>query len=484
MLVISIHETASGQMSRPQSRRNKNPLNLSMAGPKTMKIVEGKSEYMEFHAPSKDSLPEKIYTIESADDPTYISMLKSDIYQVQRRLEKAKRSLQQMMGSRPTSARGRDIHAITEATSEVDAVLKSAKKSKIKLRLMELLNSKMVLLETVVLRLADGARVFRNVSSNYGSPSMSRLPAFLEIIDQLLALQKMAARAPMRLDSDMDLDKNDRAPLPNAIKALEKEMSKLATAFELNFPDSSGELSARRVANAASFLQEMESKKISKVLKDLKDAMTTNSQLRDDTACLHKDLKTAHEKIKTLSMNSGNTEFPEAGTNDNIDKLEAKWKTAQAELEKLRNAKGRAEDAKAEAIEAVKQEMMLEITRLKSKSSQKEAMLAKTREELAQTKQMLSEANIQARAAERGEQLATEKASADASRILSQKESLEAKIKIMEEKNKGLEEALSGKSSEILNEAFKKELDAAKAEIEKRQRTLAGLDMSDQHFCA
>merc|ERR1712078_537304 len=110
-----------------------------------------------------------------------------------------------MMGSRPTSARGRDIRAITEATSEVDEIMKSSKKpSHIKLRLTELLNSKMVLLETTVLRLADGARIFRNVSNNYGVQSMSRLPAFLEIVDQILALQKQASRVTMMLDSDRD----------------------------------------------------------------------------------------------------------------------------------------------------------------------------------------------------------------------------------------------------------------------------------------
>eukprot|EP00466_Bigelowiella_natans_P012180 jgi/Bigna1/128740/aug1.7_g3448 len=470
----------------------KKGIKLPLAGHKTLR--EGKAEFLGFRAPNKDVLHDHLYTINTADDPTYISMLKSDIYQVQRRLEKAKRGLVQMMGSRPTSARGRDIHAITEATSEVDAIIRenAKKKSRIKLKLTELLNAKMVLLETVILRLADGARVFRNVSNNYGAPSMSRLPAFLEIVDQLLALQRMAARTPMKLDSEMELDKLDSAPLPKAIKKLENQLQKLGSDLDLPWKTySSEELSATRVDNAASFLGTLTQSCIAPLQSKLKDAVGTNAKLKNDSEKLHKHLEEAHAKIQDLSSSSSSSSSssaPTTSTSSNMNtkkelkELEGRYKKVQAELESLRRRKGQKEDATAEAVESVREELGIEISRLKGNMSDKEMQLAKAREELAECQNRLDETARQADESQKAEKLARKKATSDSSLLESQKEALEKRIKILEEKNKGLEDTLAGRGADVLNEALKKELEAAKNEIEKRQKTLAGLDIIKRDF--
>mmetsp|Transcript_948 Transcript_948/g.1809 ORF Transcript_948/g.1809 Transcript_948/m.1809 type:complete len:590 (-) Transcript_948:226-1995(-) len=455
-----------------------------MAGPKTPKIgKEGKSEFIGFKAPNPESVLEsssKLYTIDTADDPTYISMLKSDIYQVQRRLDKAQRSLDQMVGSRPTSARGRDIRAIAEATSEVDAIVKSSKKSSsCKLRLTELLNVKMVQLETTVLRLADGARVFRNVTGNYGSPSMSRLPAFLEIMDQLLSLQKMALRTPMRLDSELDLEaKAGNAPLPNAIKALEKQCKAFAAMFKLQYKDLRGELSANRVAGAAEFLQHMEDKAIKPVQAELEKAKATSKQLRDETAGLHDQLKEAHERLKATSKAAPTSPQRASEKEAVLSQLESKLSSVTSELERLRSTKEQEADSTAQAVGKVKDEMLEKMSMLRRQLAEKESELAKSKEALAKSQQELDEAKRSGLEAVKNDELVRQKASADASRLATENDALKAKIKILEEKSKGLEDNLKGNGgAPVLNESLQKELDAARVELEKRSKTLAGLDM-------
>ncbi|GAB5369330.1 hypothetical protein AAMO2058_001395700 [Amorphochlora amoebiformis] len=490
-------------MSRPGSRfRSKKPYALPVAGPKTLKIKEGKTEPIGFRAPSlskEDEIPSILYTINNADDQTYISMLKSDIYQIQRKLDKVQRILDQMLGSRPQSARGREIRAIAEATSEVDSILKSSRKaSHCKLRLQELLNEKMVQLETVVLRLADSARIFRNVSCNYGAPSMSRLPAFLELVDQVMILHKLASRTPMHLDSDEK--KMETAPLPNALKALEKCLVGMGEIFGVEYPDISGQFSAGRVATAAKFVLDLESNHAKLMKNKISENETTILKLKSASEGLHDQLKkalgqvsslneelsTAHKEVKSLKDKARNPVSP-SGTEenkkkkgeeirvreDNFNELKDAYESLKSELERARKKEGERDEKRVKEVESVRSTLYEEVAGLKRQLAEKSLELSKKNQRLADFDARAREEMKLITDSQTVQEEMIKKANDEARRLREDNILLNDNIKILKEKN----EVLEGKSNLTIDEALRLEVKTANDELLKRKRTLNGLDM-------
>ena len=139
----------------------------------------------------------------------------------------------------------------------------------------------------------------------------------------------------------------------------------------------------------------------------------------------------------------------------------------------MKEQKAKTEDA----VQLIREEMSCKLQEMKVDLCGKEAQVASLRGHVAKLQQQLGEIQKTASDTKKNDDLAVQKAQTDTANVTAQNESLVQKIKILEEKNKGLEEALSGKGGNSLNSAFAKELETAKAEIEKRQKTLAGLDM-------
>jgi len=113
-----------------------------------------------------------MYTLANAGEKTSIAVLKSDIFQVHLRLQKIKNLAN--IGQRSQSRRRSEISAIQKGTSEVEKIIKSFPSDdvdKLRYQLVLLLNQKMIELESTVF----------NASL---SPSMSRLPVWLKLLDR------------------------------------------------------------------------------------------------------------------------------------------------------------------------------------------------------------------------------------------------------------------------------------------------------------
>ncbi len=377
-----------------------------------------------------------------------------------------------MIGKRPGSSRGRDIRAITEATSEVDEIVKSAKKtSHCKLRLLELLNAKMVMLETTVLRLADGARVFRNVSGNYGTASMSRLPAFLEIVDQLMVLQKAASRSA-RTRTDSEIEESGPGPLPAAINELEDEIKVLFAMLQLDMEvsEESG-MSATRVAQCAADLKVIKAKGLRPLTARAVEAEATVSRLQNETEELHKKLEEAYSVRTTSKVTLG-------AMSGSLVEEKQQLAVLQREVENLRSTRGSADDATAEAVESVKTAMNEKVMEAQRELTATKADLAKARADLAIAQESLDEVRKTSSLAKSKEELAVKSSTAEIERVRAENKSLIQRLKVSEEKNTVLEAAVkTNGGGQGLNENLVKELEAAKEELKVKQRSIDGLDM-------
>ncbi len=469
---------------RSSSRRGSRPAySLPPARPKTPKINSlGQKEFVEFKAPSSTSkITAKLYSIASADDNTYIAMLKSDIYQVQRRLDKALHALGQSAsrgaglkspGGRPVSARGRDIRAISEATSEVDRIVRGASgASDVKLRLLELLGVKMVQLETAVLRLADSARIFRNVSGTYGAVSMSRVPAYCEIMDQIMSSHRAASRVSMKLDSELG---DGPGPLPLALQELEARVVNLCQAVGLDAPEpDSGAFSADRVKAATQALKVMQVRGIQPLKQRAAEAGATVARLRDETEGLHARLEEAHAQLKQSGGGGARAAAGGATSGSGGANLQA----ALAEIERLRAERGSAADEAAAAADAVRKELGEELSEARAEVRRERAQLAKFKEELAVVKQKLDEAGTATADASSQSAAALAEARAETERVRAEAKALTQRIAVLEANAKALQEAKAAEGAGVVNEGLAKELVAAKEELEARKQSIDGLEM-------
>jgi len=140
-----------------------------------------------------------IFPLAHTPDNTYISVVKSDIYQVQMRLESVVRSSNRSAGGDRSARAGKrhsELEAMKTATQDVETVTSNIEDPvELKLKLLEHLCGAMLQLEISILRATDShsSRAFEGVVSRPGSansaaapPSLSRLPSFLALADRLL----------------------------------------------------------------------------------------------------------------------------------------------------------------------------------------------------------------------------------------------------------------------------------------------------------
>jgi hypothetical protein len=147
-----------------------------------------------------------LFPLAHADHSTYISVAKADIYQVQNRLDKLERGNERSRSiATPRSSRRRnEIDAIKQNTLDVDNITKTTSDPLLlKLRLLEHLHGVMLHLECSVLQQTDrsSSRPFEPIStlrpstgpslgSSLAPASLSRLPAWLALVERVLELQQ------------------------------------------------------------------------------------------------------------------------------------------------------------------------------------------------------------------------------------------------------------------------------------------------------
>ena len=142
------------------------------------------------------------YCIAQTDDDTYESVLKSDIYKVQQQLERLDRRFTRLQKKRDRESgkgdngsfaarRRSEIRSIKKEASQIDELLGSTSNPvERKLRLLEYLNSRMVKVENVALKLTQTTEEAEEYAASLADgvdASFSRLPSFLALVDRVLA---------------------------------------------------------------------------------------------------------------------------------------------------------------------------------------------------------------------------------------------------------------------------------------------------------
>jgi hypothetical protein len=140
-----------------------------------------------------------LFPLSHADQNTYVSVVKADIYQVQVRLDAINRGAPGRSVSTPRSSKRRsEIDAIKQSTLDVETIVKeTTDPMALKLKLLEHLSGIMVRLEINVLSQTEvaGVRPFSPFSPDSSRPStsgfnsapasLSRLPSWLALVDRL-----------------------------------------------------------------------------------------------------------------------------------------------------------------------------------------------------------------------------------------------------------------------------------------------------------
>lgn len=141
------------------------------------------------HFPAFDeSIGNDYFTLTNLDETNYVSSLKSDLFQIQMHLEKLQRENDRSQAKVSSSSRLRsEINSIKQSSNDIDTILEQTGHKDIavvKLRLLELLCSKMIQLELRILSFTD-RQASKNATIPYGFPSQSRLPSFLALTERL-----------------------------------------------------------------------------------------------------------------------------------------------------------------------------------------------------------------------------------------------------------------------------------------------------------
>jgi len=133
-----------------------------------------------------------MYSLANANEKTSIAVLKSDIFQVHLRLQKMKKLTK--IGQRPQSRKRSEISAIQKGTAEMEEIIRSFPSEdvdKLRYQLVLLLNQKMIELESTVFKITC------KQSEISHTPSMSRLPVWLKLLDRYVEMcspEQMASR--------------------------------------------------------------------------------------------------------------------------------------------------------------------------------------------------------------------------------------------------------------------------------------------------
>jgi len=339
-----------------------------------------------------------IFPLAHTPDNTYVSVVKSDIYQVQMRLEALVRSSTRSSGGdRPPSARtlGKrhaELEAMKTATQDVETVTANiSDPTQMKLKLLEHLCGAMLQLEISLLLVTEpnSTRPFEGISSRPGSansavapPSLSRLPSFLACVDRLIEFNGRideASSSSFSADgTGVGTAVNDMVEeIEDQVRMLEAELAmrpSSATPTLMEKQGSSIQALIGRLKRAGQsveivrergirFLQQevKDSKKTTKEIGDVLDKARREFQAKEKESA--KKISASETQIADLQAKLGKAGNGKGGDSKRVQDLEAKVKEFQGAASAIGSAKKKDIDGLAREVSTLKKKLDAEVKR-------------------------------------------------------------------------------------------------------------------------
>lgn len=321
-----------------------------------------------------------------ADADTYISVIKSDIFQVQMRMESLLRGIVRGADSRAMtpsrSKRHQELVAIRDSTEDVEAISKTTKNpTELKLRLLEHLMSSMMQLENHVLKATERAASARpsTAGSRATSPGLSRLPSFLGVHDRLLELAQKVEEA--KGGGDTSLGHTIASTFEETCDELEDHISKLEGALAMRPPTSTGRFSDRlspiqqvlsRIKKAGTSIEMIRDRGVRYLQQESEEIKKTSRAIAETLETTRRDLtlklKDTEERLVRAQSSTPSAGAAAASASAATAAANANNAALDNKLEEYKQAAKSIEMLKNKEIERLQRE----IDRLKSKLAQED----------------------------------------------------------------------------------------------------------------